>query len=58
MWPGQVVRQFGDVYEYAGTPEDYTLHYWAAGIHFGVKKTSVVWIRITEPILNSPGGRP
>jgi hypothetical protein len=46
----RVVRSFGPDYEQeVRTPQDYSLHYWAKGIHFAVEGTRVVSILVAQP---------
>jgi len=46
----RVVRLFGPDYDKeTRTPQDYSLHYWARGIHFAVEGTRVVSILVAEP---------
>lgn len=46
----QVIKTYGSRYEFEGTEQDYTLHFWAQGIHFSVQNNKVTAIQVTEAL--------
>ena len=50
----EVVREYGDRYEYDKLEDGYTLHYWRQGIHFTVRSERVHSILITPALNQDP----